>query len=183
MTPVRRRDLAVLALGLAVAAWLLVRASYGSLPPLRWWLPVPLAVLAVGEALGTRTLRTRLKALREARVAREPEGRRAERPPSRPPSRPAAQVRPVEPMLVARLAVLGQASAYVGAVCGGIWAGVLAYVGPAVGRLQAAGNDALAAALGVLCSAALVAAALWLESVCKVPPASGDDEPVPGARA
>jgi hypothetical protein len=179
LTPVRRRDLVVLALGLAVAAWLLVRASYGILPPLRWWLPVPLGVLAVGEALGTRTLRTRLKALREARVAREPEGRRAERPPSR----PVAQVRPVEPMLVARLAVLAQASAYVGAVCGGIWAGVLAYVGPAVGRLEAAGNDALAAALGVLCSAALVAAALWLESVCKVPPASGDDEPVPGARA
>jgi hypothetical protein len=183
MSPVRRRDLAVLALGLAVAAWLLVRASYGHLPPLRWWLPIPLGVLALAESLGTRTLRARLTALREARAAREPGGRRPDPPAHRAANRPAAEVRPVEPMLVARLAVLAQASAYVGAVCGGIWAGVLAHVGPAVGRLEAAGNDALTAVLGVLCSAALVAAALWLEAVCRVPPASGDDEPIPGAHA
>jgi hypothetical protein len=173
MRPVRRLDLAVLALGLAVAAWLLVRAFYGHLPPLHWWLAVPVGVLAVGEALGARTLHARLAALREARAARAPGARR--------PERPIAQVRPIEPLLVARLVVLAQASAYVGAVFGGIWAGVLAYVGPSIGRLQAARNDALATALGVLCSAALVAAALWLESVCKVPP--GEDDSVPGARA
>ena len=171
MTPVRRRDLAVLALGLGVAAWLLVRASYGHLPPLQWWLPVPLGVLAVAEALGARTLRARLAALREARTGREPEGRR----PDRPANRPAAQVRPVEPMLVARLAVLAQASAYVAAVCGGLWAGVLAYVGPLSARAQAARGDAVAAVLGVVCAAALVAAALWLESVCRVPPGSDED--------
>jgi hypothetical protein len=173
MTPVRRRDLAVLAGGLAVAAWLLVRVSYGHLPPLHWWLAAPLGVLALAEALGARTLRTRLAALREARAARAPGGRR--------PEQPVAEVRPVEPMLVARLAVLAQASAYVGAVFAGIWAGVLAHVGPAIGRLAAAGSDALAAVIGVACSAALVAAALWLETVCKVPP--GEDDSVPGARA
>jgi hypothetical protein len=174
MTPVRRLDLAVLALGLAVASWLLVRAFYGHLPPLHWWLPVPLGVLAIGEALGARVLRARLEAMRAARAARAPGGRQQ-------PERPVAQVRPVEPLLVARLAVLAQASAYVGAVCGGIWAGFLAYVGPAVGRLQAAGNDVVATVLGVLCAGALVAAGLWLESVCKVPPE--DDDSVPGARA
>ena len=52
MSPVRRRDLAVLALGLAVASWLLVRTFYGELPSLDWWLPAPLAVLAVAEASG-----------------------------------------------------------------------------------------------------------------------------------
>ncbi|MCZ2858297.1 DUF3180 domain-containing protein [Blastococcus sp. VKM Ac-2987] len=171
MTPVRRRDLAVLVLGLTVAAWLLVRAWYGDLPPLRWWLPAPLAVLALGEALGARVLRTRLRALREARAGRGPAGRDA------------AGVRPVEPMLVARLAVLAQASAYVGAVFTGVWLGVLAYTGPAVDRLQAAGSDTVTALLGLLASLALIAAALWLESACRVPPGSTDDEPAPGVRA
>ncbi|MDK3257292.1 DUF3180 domain-containing protein [Blastococcus capsensis] len=169
MTPVRRRDLAVLALGLAVAAWLLVRTWYGELPPLRWWLPIPLAVLAVAEGLGARTLRARLEALRTARAGRGPTG----------PDTPA--VRPVEPMLVARLAVLAQASAYVGAVFAGIWAGVLLHVGPAVARLQYAGSDTVTALIGLMSSLALVAAALWLESVCRIPPE--DEGPGEGASA
>jgi hypothetical protein len=162
LSPLRRRDLAVLVVGLALATWLLVRAVYGDLPPLRWWLPAPLAVLAVAEALAARTLRTRLRDLRTARAlgrGRAPDG--ATRP---------ERVRPVEPMLVARTAVLAQASAYVGAVFLGIWLGVLAHVGPAVGRLRTAGDDTVTAVLGVLVSSALVLAALWLESVCRVPP-------------
>ncbi|SOC47450.1 Protein of unknown function [Blastococcus aggregatus] len=157
MTPVRRRDLAVLALGLAVASWLLVRAWYGSLPALDWWLPAPLAVLAIAEALGARTLRTRLAAERDARAGRAPR-----------PGEPA--VRRVEPLLVARLVVLAQASAYVGAVFTGVWGGVLAHVGPAADRVQAAGGDTVTAAIGIGCSLGLVAAALWLESVCRIPP-------------
>lgn len=155
MNPVRRRDLLVLALGLALASWLLVRSWYGSLPALHWWLPAPLAVLAVAEALGTRTLRARLA------------------------------VRRVEPLLVARLAVLAQASAYVGAVFTGVWLGVLAHVGPDAGRVRAAGADTVTAAIGIGCSLALVAAALWLESACRVPhdPSSSgrhrDQEPPP----
>jgi hypothetical protein len=172
LSPVRRRDLAVLALGLAVAAWLLVRAWYGELPEFDWWLPAPLLVLALAEAFGARTLRARLAALREARTASRSATTLGGRP-----------VRPVEPMMVARLAVLAQASAYVGAVFAGIWAGVLAYVGPALGRLQSAAGDTVTAVLGIGCSAGLVAAALWLESVCRVPPSSGDDEPAPGMHA
>ena len=164
MTPVRRRDLAVLAAGLAVAAWLLVRATYGQLPRLDWWLPTPLAVLALAEALGARTLKVRLAALRSARAGAGRPGATMSHGP----------VRPVEPMLVARLAVLAQASAYVGAVFAGVWAGVLVYVGPEVGRLQAAGNDTVTAVIGLVSSAALVAAALWLESVCRVPPEEHD---------
>lgn len=160
MTPVRRRDLVVLAAGLALAAWLLVRSVYGSLPPLDWWLPAPLGVLAVAEALGARTLRSRLDAERAAREGRAPRAGEAA----------ARAVRPVEPMLVARLAVLAQASAYVGAVLTGVWGGVLAYVGPAAQRIQAAGDDTVAAVIGIVCSLGLVAAALWLESVCRIPP-------------
>jgi len=165
--PVDRRDLVVLAGGLAVAAWLVVRATYGSLPELHWWLGVPLGVLAVAEALGARTLRARLAAQRDRRPA-------AERGPT--------PVRPVEPMLVARLAVLAQASAYVGAALLGVWVGLLLHVGPAVSRLQAAGSETVTAVVGVACSAALVAAALWLESVCRIPPSSGDETPPAAAR-
>ena len=168
MRPVDRRDLLVLAAGLAVAAWLVVRASYGSLPALRWWLPVPLGVLTLAEALGARTLRARLAAQRDRRPPAE---------------RGSAPVRPVEPMLVARLAVLAQASAYVGAAFVGIWVGVLLYAGPAVPRLQTAGSDTVTGVVGVVCSGALVAAALWLESVCRVPPSADDERPPGGVRA
>ena len=171
MTPVRRRDLVVLAAGLAVATWLLVRAFYQELPPLHWWLPTPLVVLAVAEAVGARTLRGRLADLRQARAAR---GRSDARPPTR-------LVRPVEPLVVARLAVLAQASTYVGSVFAGIWIGVLLHVGPAVHRLQAAGSDTVTSALGVVASVGLVAAGLWLESVCRVPPE--DQDPTQGVSA
>jgi hypothetical protein len=171
LTPVRRRDLAVLAAGLAIATWLLVRTFYGRMPPLDWWLPTPLLVLALAEAVGARTLRTRLADLREARAARD-------RADARPPTR---LVRPVEPLVVARLAVLAQASAYVGSVFAGIWIGVLLHVGPAVHRLQAAGSDTVTSVLGVVGSVGLVAAGLWLESVCRVPPE--DTDPTQGVSA
>jgi hypothetical protein len=171
LKPVRRRDLVVLGAGLAVATWLLVRAFYQQMPPLDWWLPTPLLVLAVVEAVGARILRARLAELREARAARP-------RTDARPPTR---LVRPVEPLVVARLAVLAQASAYVGSVFAGIWIGVLLHVGPAVHRLQAAGSDTVTAALGVVGSVGLVAAGLWLESVCRVPPE--DHDPTQGASA
>jgi hypothetical protein len=162
----------VLAVGLALAVWLLVRALYGELPPLDWWLPAPLAVLAVAEALGARALRDRLAAQREART-------RAGQPAAAARNAP---VRPVEPMLVARLAVLAQASAYVGAAFVGVWVGLLLYVAPSVSRLQAAGPDTVTGVLGVVCSAALVAAALWLESICRIPPSPDDETPQAGAR-
>ena len=175
MRPIRRRDLAVLAVGLAVAAWLLVRAWYGQLPRLDWWLPTPLGILAVAEALGARTLRARLRAERDARdAARRPGGSGT----AAATAGPGDRLRPVEPMLVARLAVLAQASAYVGAVFAGAWAGVLVHVGSELSRLQAARGDSVSALLGIGCSAALVAAALWLEAACRVPP-GGDDDPPP----
>lgn len=170
MSPLRRSDLAVLALGLAVATWLLVRTFYGRLPALDWWLPAPLALLAVAEAVGARTVRGRLGAVRELRKAR---GTAV--------GATAGPVRPLEPMLVARLAVLAQASAWVGAGFVGVWAGVLAHAGPAVDRLRAAGGDTLTAAIGIACSAGLVAAALLLESACRVPPE--DRDPTEGASA
>ncbi len=169
MSPVRRRDLLVVAAGLALGSWFVVRAAYGDLPPLRWWLPVPLGVLAVAEALGARTLRARLAAERDHRPR-----------PGHP--SPAAAARPVEPLLVARLVVLAQASAYVGAVFAGCWAGLLLHTVPALGRLAAAADDTATGVIGVVLSVGLVAAALWLEHECKVPEArDGDLEPGDGS--
>jgi hypothetical protein len=161
MTPVRRRDLVVAAVGLAVASWLLIRAYYGSVPPLHWYIPVPLGVIALAEALGARTLGSRLEAERAARSGRNRQDPRRGSP---------ASVRPVEPLLVARVVVLAQASAWVGAVFTGIWAGVLAYAAPQISRLEAARGDTVTASLGILFAVTLALAALWLESVCRVPP-------------
>lgn len=169
MSPVRRRDLAVVAAGVAVVGWLLVRRFYGELPALDWWLPVPVGVLAVAEALGARTLRARLAAQRDPRPAAG--------------GRPSPG-RPVEPLLVARLVVLAQASAWVGAVVGGLWLGVGAYTLSESGRLADAGSDTVTAGIGAVLSAGLVAAALWLEHVCRVPADRDEDRPGgTGARA
>jgi uncharacterized protein DUF3180 len=67
----------------------------------------------------------------------------------------------------------------VGAGFAGLWAGVLGYVASAVGDLKDATGDTVTSALGLVFSIGLVAAALWLESACRVPP--GD--PGTGARA
>lgn len=165
MKPVSRRDLVVLAVGLAVVAWVLVRAFYSSLPPLSWWLPLPLGVVAVGEALGARALRARLAAEREARS-----GHRADAGRGATAARPELRLQPVEPLLVARVAVLAQASAWVGAAFAGLWTGALVHVAPAVGTLVSAPRDTVGSALGLVLSLALVLAALWLEAVCRVPP-------------
>ncbi|SCX39350.1 Protein of unknown function [Klenkia marina] len=162
MRPVSRRDLAVVALGLSVVGWLVVRALYGSLPGFHWWQPLPLLLLAVAEVLGARSLRARLGADRERR--------RAARSGEAVAMTPGQRVdEPVEPMLVARLAVLAQASAWAGAGFAGLWGGALVFTGTQVGRLAAAPSDALAAGLGVACSLALVVAALLLEGACRTP--------------
>jgi hypothetical protein len=157
----------VLALGLAVATFVLVRSFYGDLPPLHWWLGVPVGLLGVAEGLGARTLRIRLRAEREAR---------SRRPAAVAARRDAVPVRPVEPMLVARVAVLAQASAYTGAGFAGLWTGVLLHVGPAVGRLSSAAGDTLTAVIGAVLALGLTAAALRLEAVCRVPPRDGSGE-------
>jgi len=157
MTPVSRRDLVALALGLAVASWLVVRAAYGEIPALRWWLPVPVGLLALTEAGAARTLGARLRAQHDRR--------------------PLPGSGPVEPLLAARLAVLAQASAYVGAVLAGCWAGVLLHTVPALDRLTAARGDTATAVLGVVLAVALTVAALRLEHVCKLPLDDDDDRP------
>lgn len=147
--PTRVRDLIAYAAAVTLITWLAVRQWYGDLPRLRWFVPLSLLLLAVAEVLAANQLRDRIR------------------------RRPGAL--PVQPLVAARMLALAKASAVVGAVMVGIWAGLLVYVVPRLGQLAAAGNDTATAAFGVVAAVALTAAALWLEYSCRTPaPPDGD---------
>ncbi|AIT61849.1 DUF3180 domain-containing protein [Corynebacterium doosanense] len=76
----------------------------------------------------------------------------------------------LDPITVARMMIVGKASAWTGAVLGGLYSGVATYVIPQAGILAAAQDEApvvLAAALGSL---ALSVAGVVLERHCEAPP-------------
>lgn len=140
--------LVVAALAAAAVAWLLLSVFYADWPPLPWLPVIVIAALAVMEAyLAQNTA---------ARVQRKPGAPR------------------VEPLAVARYAVLAKASSLAGALYAGFSAGVLAWL--LLEPTRAAREDVPAAAGGVLSSLALVGAALWLERACRVPDRPEDDE-------
>jgi hypothetical protein len=147
--PTRIRDLVGYAVAVTVITWLAMRQWYGDLPRLHWFLPLSLALLAIAEVLAANQLRDRIR------------------------RRPGAL--PVQPLVAARMLALAKASAVVGAVMVGIWAGLLVYVVPKLGQLAAAPNDTATGSIGVLAALALTAAALWLEYSCRTPvPPDGD---------
>ncbi|MFP7366226.1 DUF3180 domain-containing protein [Corynebacterium callunae] len=76
----------------------------------------------------------------------------------------------MNPLTIAYLAMLGRASAWGGAIVGGIYVGMASFVIPRVGELSAAQADmpgVLASALGGI---ALAGAGLYLERSCQAPP-------------
>lgn len=147
--PTRIRDLIAYAAAVTLISWLAMRQWYGDLPRLRWFVPLSLVLLAIAEVLAANQLRDRIR------------------------HRPGAL--PVQPLVAARMLALAKASAVVGAVMVGIWAGLLVYVVPRLGQLNAAGNDTVVGAIGVVAAVALTAAALWLEYCCRTPaPPDGD---------
>ncbi len=150
----RLRDLAGYAAAVTLLVWLALRQWYGELPRLSWFLPLSLALLALAEVMAAGQLRARIRRL--------------------------PGTRPVEPLAAARSLALAKASAVVGAVMAGVWAGLLVYVLPRLDFLAAAADDALTGAIGVLAAASLVAAALWLEYSCRTPtPPDSDDQSSP----
>ena len=147
--PTRIRDLIAYAAAVTLITWLAMRQWYGDLPRLRWFVPLSLVLLAIAEVLAANQLRDRIR------------------------RRPGAL--PVQPLVAARMLALAKASAVVGAVMVGIWAGLLVYVVPRLGQRNAAGNDTVVGAIGVVAAVALTAAALWLEYCCRTPaPPDGD---------
>jgi hypothetical protein len=150
----RLRDLAVVAAVTAVLAWLALRQWYGDLPRLRWFVPLSLALLAFAEAVTGGQLRARIRGV--------------------------PGTRPVHPLAAARSLALAKASGLVGAAMVGVWAGLLLYTVPRLSYLAAAGDDTRTGVLGVIASASLVGAALWLEYCCrtpKPPPDATDQRP------
>jgi Protein of unknown function (DUF3180) len=141
--PTHPRDLGALAIGFGLFSWLIVHRYYGSLPSLRWYVPISLAILGVAELISGFQLR--------ARIRRRP------------------GVAPIDPLVAARQLALAKASALVGAAMLGAWAGLVLYLVPRLSTLAAAGADTLTGTLGVASSALLVGAALWLEYCCRTP--------------
>lgn len=146
MTPTRPSVLVALALLVGALTWLVVRQTYGSLPSLPVVGPVTLVVLAAGELVYAFSVRSRL---------RHPERGR------------------LEPMFVAKLAVLAKASSHAGAIVAGLYGGFLLYTVQHLGKPKI-GTDARVAALSLAASLALVGAALFLEFSCRVPRRPGD---------
>lgn len=141
--PTRIRDVAGYAAAVTLISWLALRQWYGDLPRLGWFVPLSLLLLAVAETLAANELRNRIR------------------------HRPGAQ--PVQPLVAARMLALAKASAVVGAVMVGIWAGLLVYAVPRLDQLAAAHGDTATGAVGVVAALALTAAALWLEYCCRAP--------------
>ncbi|MGD9484641.1 DUF3180 domain-containing protein [Streptomyces sp. TRM70308] len=153
MKQLRVRVLLGVFLVAGVLAWAGSRLWYalGSLPAVPALAPVVLAGIAAVLLATVLSLRARLRAQRERR----------------------AGARGVEPMMAARAVLFGQASALVGALAAGVYGGMgLFLVTSDLFLVSARRGQALYAGLSVLAAAALVAVALWLQRVCRLP----DDE-------
>jgi Protein of unknown function (DUF3180) len=153
MKPTSIRWLALVAAVTGVLAYLLLLTVYGSLPQVPSYGPVSLVFLAVAEGVGASSIRARL----------------AGRP----------GTRPVEPLVVARLAALAKASALAGALMTGAYTGLLAYTLQHLDRRVYA-HDAVASGFGAAAAVLLVVAALLLEQACKrrdVPPGVDNKPP------
>jgi hypothetical protein len=137
----RARDLVLTGLVAAALVYLLVRVFYGQMPPLPTFAGVTLLVLAVIEGWLGVSLRSRI---------RDPH-------------------KELQPLTAARAVALAKASSVLGAIMLGAWLAILAYVLPRRADLTAAAADFRSTVVGVICSAILIAAALWLEWCCRTP--------------
>jgi MFS family permease len=148
-------------IGLFAAAAALAWAASGlwdslghTLPAVPLLAPVILALIAAVLLATALSLRSRLKAQRERRPG----------------------ARPVDRMMAARAVVFGQASALVSSLVCGLYGGFGLFL--AMHKLDIANrrDQAIYAGIAVLAGAAVVAAAFFLERVCRLPDGNGDDE-------
>ena len=156
MTPTRVGTLVALLLGTAALCWGALQINTnrgGMLPTLTWTAPLLVGVLAVAVLLTALGLRSRLA-----------------RPEKRPP-----------PLAMARLAVLGKASAHVGPLVGGLYAGYLVVLLPGL-DIETRRDRAVICLVALLAAVLLSAAGLMLERLCRIPP-TGDDPDLPASPA
>lgn len=155
MTPTRPGVLAALGLLVAAVAFGLLRVVDSRtpfVPPMPPTVPLALGFLGLGVAVSALSLRRRLRG--------------------------DLDVRPVDALVAARMAVLGKASAHAGAALAGVYAGVAAFLLPtAAGELQR--TRLSLAGLSVLGALVLLAAGLLMEWVCRVRPPDDEHTPLP----
>ncbi|MFI6908462.1 DUF3180 domain-containing protein [Nonomuraea sp. NPDC050394] len=142
MRPTKPGVLVGIVVVLALLTWVLVRQVYSDLPVIPWTAIPTVLLLAVGEAYSAWMTR--------ARIARKP------------------GTKPVEPLAVARLAALAKASAYVGAVFAGIFAGFSLHTMSMLTRSTPRAEFFVATG-SFLAFVVLIGAALFLEHSCRIP--------------
>lgn len=151
MTPTRMRlliGLAVIAAAIGWGAVTLVEGRSGRVIPVPWLAGATMWFLAVALLIWTLLSRPRL--------LRKPGSR------------------PLPPLVAARTAALAMAASRTGSLVAGFYAGIA--LGTVPSRTTEAGGVALSAALVTAAgSLALVATALWLERLCRLP-LDGDRE-------
>ncbi|AXU14290.1 DUF3180 domain-containing protein [Streptomyces clavuligerus] len=148
MKQLRLGVLAGIFAGAGVLSWAAARLweSLGTLPSVPLAAPIVLAAIAAVLTATALSLRSRLKAQRERRPG----------------------AKGVEPLMAARAVVFGQASALVAALVSGAYGGVGVVLLGAL-ELPARRDQAIYAGFSVLAGAAVIAAALFLERVCRLP--------------
>jgi len=120
--------------------------SIGTLPSVPLAAPIVLAVIAVILLATAISLRSRLKAQRERRP----------------------EAKGVDPLMAARAVVFGQASALVAALVSGMYGGTGVFLLESL-DIPARRDQAIYAGFSVLAGIAVIAAAVFLERVCKLP--------------
>jgi hypothetical protein len=158
MKQLRIRTLAGLFLVAGVLSWAGARLwdSIGTLPRVPLAAPIVLAAIAVILLATALSIRARLRAQRERRPG----------------------AKGVDPLMAARAVVFGQASALVAALVAGMYGGTGAFLLEHL-DVPARRDQAIYAGFSVLTGIAVIAAALFLERVCKLP--EDDDENHGGA--
>ncbi|MFF9771386.1 DUF3180 domain-containing protein [Streptomyces sp. NPDC014636] len=158
MRELRIRVLAGVFVVAGVLSWAGARLwnSVGTLPSVPLAAPIVLALIAVVLLSTALSLRARLKAQRERRPG----------------------AKGVDPLMAARAVVFGQASALVAALVAGMYGGTGVFLLELL-DIPARRDQAIYAGLSVLAGLGVIAAALFLERVCKLP--EDDDQDHPGA--
>ncbi len=151
MGPTHKRDLAAAVVGVAIVAWLLMRVLYHYFPPITLWTGLSLLAVAAIEAGWAVSVRAKIGAGQIGVGG----GR-------------------LHPLTVARSVVIAKASAWVGALMLGWWAGVLVFLLLRRSE-QVAGIFIPGAAVAAASALALVVAAMWLQHCCKSPGDPSDD--------
>ncbi|MFE9742804.1 DUF3180 domain-containing protein [Streptomyces sp. NPDC006477] len=153
MKQLRLKVLAGLFVVAGIISWGAARLwdSVGTLPSVPIAAPIVLAAIAAVLTATALSIRSRLRAQRDRRPG----------------------AKGVEPLMAARAVVFGQASALVAALVAGMYGGVGVFLLASL-DVPARRDQALYAALSLLAGIGVIAAALFLERVCRLP--EDDDE-------